>query len=269
MAIVHFALFKLNASFCFIAGKMDFQQVPIWTNREKINIVQFTDKYLSEDLAYGRNGHVVPFRLQFDAVLVKNYLEPPLLNSAVMRQVTYTEQWCVPVRGLKENVLSLYERADSAAHMRSVLSSEVYSRYTQRDVSLFERGIENVLNGTAPHALYGADQSTGSLMAVSSDKHLDWSLNKIPSYLARSLSRTNDTHDDSRNPVSFVGGVDGLVYFGEKNTLSPPHTEELDMYSINYLVWGEPKLWYYTPAEYLDPLYKLLHDLCQGEILLR
>ena len=52
-------------------------------------------------------------------------------------------------------------------------------------------------------------------------------------------------------------------------TLSPPHTERLDIFSVNYLLWGYPKIWYFCAKKDLDSLFTwiLLRDMVLADVI--
>ncbi|XP_001944412.2 probable lysine-specific demethylase 4B [Acyrthosiphon pisum] len=84
--------------------------------------------------------------------------------------------------------------------------------------------------------LYGADVS-GSI----TDKDVDvWNINKLGTIL-------DYVNEDYGNIIEGVNTA--YLYFGMWKSLFAWHTEDMDLYSINYLHEGYPKIWYSIPPE--------------------
>jgi [histone H3]-trimethyl-L-lysine9/36 demethylase len=89
---------------------------------------------------------------------------------------------------------------------------------------------------TSREALYGADISE-SLM----DKEQKiWNIGKLDNI----LNDLKDEHD-----IEIQGLNTPYLYFGMWKTSFARHTEDMDLYSISYLHFGEPKKWYVIPPE--------------------
>ncbi|XP_037070415.1 LOW QUALITY PROTEIN: probable lysine-specific demethylase 4B, partial [Pollicipes pollicipes] len=89
-------------------------------------------------------------------------------------------------------------------------------------------------NVTYVSPIYGADVS-GSLTDADCDV---WNINRLGTI----LDFVNKDYGRS------IAGVNtAYLYFGMWKTTFPWHTEDMDLYSINYLHYGAPKSWYAVP----------------------
>ncbi|RXG51210.1 putative lysine-specific demethylase 4B [Armadillidium vulgare] len=92
--------------------------------------------------------------------------------------------------------------------------------------------------------IYGADVS-GS---VSDPDLKEWNINKLGSI----LDYVNEDYG-----ISIDGVNTAYLYFGMWKTTFAWHTEDMDLYSINYLHFGAPKHWYAIPPEHGRRLERL------------
>ena len=89
--------------------------------------------------------------------------------------------------------------------------------------------------------IYGTDVS-GSL--TDPDVHV-WNMNKLDSIL--NLITEDNGVDEG---IYFEGVNTPYLYFGMWRTTFAWHTEDMDLYSINYLHFGAPKTWYAIPPKH-------------------
>lgn len=85
--------------------------------------------------------------------------------------------------------------------------------------------------------IYGAD-IPGTL--TDNDQKY-WNINCLPSIL-------NYINTDYRKKIAGVNTA--YLYFGMWKTLFSWHTEDMELYSINYLHFGAPKTWYAMPPQF-------------------
>ncbi|KXZ44918.1 hypothetical protein GPECTOR_60g695 [Gonium pectorale] len=89
-------------------------------------------------------------------------------------------------------------------------------------------------NVTLRPPLYGADV-LGSLYDEDC-KH--WNLRRLDTVLSRVLAAAGH---------SLPGVSEPYLYFGSWRSTFAWHTEDMDLYSVNYLHYGAPKQWYAIP----------------------
>lgn len=106
-------------------------------------------------------------------------------------------------------------------------------------------------NITFNPAIYGAD-IPGSIY----DKGVKyWNINHLNTIL-------DTLNTDSK--VKILGVNTAYLYFGMWKTTFPWHTEDMDLYSINYLHFGAPKSWYAVPPEHGKRLETLAKGFFSG-----
>ncbi|BFY99665.1 hypothetical protein BsWGS_02705 [Bradybaena similaris] len=99
-------------------------------------------------------------------------------------------------------------------------------------------------NVTFGAAIYGAD-----INGTVTDEDQDyWNINHLGSIL---------DHVKTDYGIKIEGVCTAYLYFGMWKTTFAWHTEDMDLYSINYLHFGAPKSWYVVPPEHGQRLERL------------
>ncbi|KAH9519676.1 hypothetical protein Btru_003298 [Bulinus truncatus] len=99
-------------------------------------------------------------------------------------------------------------------------------------------------NITFGAAIYGADIN-GS---ITDDDQDYWNINRLGTIL---------DHVKNDYGIQIEGVCTAYLYFGMWKTTFAWHTEDMDLYSINYLHFGAPKSWYSIPPEHGQRLERL------------
>ncbi|XP_034386137.1 lysine-specific demethylase 4C isoform X11 [Cyclopterus lumpus] len=125
---------------------------------------------------------------------------------------------------------------------RRLANSDMYCTPRYLNYEDLERKYWKNLTFVSP--IYGADVS-GSLYDEDVE---EWNIGHLNSIL-------DVIEEDSG--VSIQGVNTPYLYFGMWKTTFSWHTEDMDLYSINYLHFGEPKSWYAIPPEHGKRLERL------------
>ncbi|XP_047220872.1 lysine-specific demethylase 4C isoform X2 [Girardinichthys multiradiatus] len=130
----------------------------------------------------------------------------------------------------------------SVQEFRRLANSDMYCTPRYLNYEDLERKYWKNLTFVSP--IYGADVS-GSLY----DENIEeWNIGHLNSIL--------DVIEEDCG-VSIQGVNTPYLYFGMWKTTFSWHTEDMDLYSINYLHFGEPKSWYAIPPEHGKRLERL------------
>ncbi|XP_059614751.1 probable lysine-specific demethylase 4A [Phlebotomus argentipes] len=140
---------------------------------------------------------------------------------------------------------NLQRRSMTVKQFYELAMSERYITPKYFDYADLERKYWKNVTYIAP--IYGADVS-GSL----TDPDVkEWNINSLGTI----LDYVNKDYG-----ISISGVNTAYLYFGMWKTSFAWHTEDMDLYSINYLHFGAPKTWYAIPPKYGRRLEKLANS---------
>ncbi|KAL3271068.1 hypothetical protein HHI36_021567 [Cryptolaemus montrouzieri] len=144
-------------------------------------------------------------------------------------------------QGLYQQI-NIQKKAMTIQQYRELANSERYATPKHFDYEDLERKYWKNITYVAP--IYGADVS-GSL----TDEDVnEWNINRLGTI----LDFVNEDYG-----ISIEGVNTAYLYFGMWKTTFAWHTEDMDLYSINYLHFGAPKTWYAIPPEHGRRLERL------------
>ncbi|KAK2162027.1 hypothetical protein LSH36_106g06036 [Paralvinella palmiformis] len=128
------------------------------------------------------------------------------------------------------------------ADYEKVATSDKFQPPNHHDFEELERKYWK--NITFNHPVYGADVSA---TLTDEDQNI-WNIARLGTIL--------DSISDEYG-IKIEGVNTAYLYFGMWKTTFPWHTEDMDLYSINYLHFGAPKSWYAIPPEHGRRLERL------------
>ncbi|XP_069083917.1 lysine-specific demethylase 4A [Pleurodeles waltl] len=144
---------------------------------------------------------------------------------------------------------NIQKKPMSLRDFRRIANSDKYCTPRYSDFEDLERKYWKNLTFNPP--IYGADVN-GSLY----DKHVhEWNIGHLNTILDVVESEKGITIEGVNTPY---------LYFGMWKTSFAWHTEDMDLYSINYLHFGEPKSWYCVPPEHGKRLERLAKGFFPG-----
>lgn len=144
---------------------------------------------------------------------------------------------------------NIQKRAMTVKEFRRIANSDKFCTPHYDDFEELERKYWKNLTFNPP--LYGADVN-GSL--YDSDVE-EWNICHLGTIL--------DTVERD-NGITIEGVNTPYLYFGMWKTTFAWHTEDMDLYSINYLHFGEPKSWYCVSPEHGKRLERLAKGFFPG-----
>ncbi|ELT97210.1 hypothetical protein CAPTEDRAFT_153956 [Capitella teleta] len=190
------------------------------------------------------------------------YIESQGAHKAGLAKIIPPKEWCprrggyddldlmipAPISQMVTGCQGLYQQYNitkKPLHVKEfekLALSDKYKPPFHRDREELERKYWKNITFNQP--IYGADIS-GSL--YDPDQNI-WNINRLGSIL--------DCIDDEYQ-VKIEGVNTAYLYFGMWKTTFPWHTEDMDLYSINYVHFGAPKSWYAIPPEHGRRLERL------------
>ncbi|XP_060657349.1 probable lysine-specific demethylase 4B isoform X3 [Drosophila nasuta] len=141
--------------------------------------------------------------------------------------------------------INIQKKPLTVKQFSELASTERYATPKHFDFEDLERKYWKNITYVAP--IYGADVS-GSITDPDQDS---WNINRLGSIL--------DFVNKDYN-IQIDGVNTAYLYFGMWKTTFAWHTEDMDLYSINYLHFGAPKTWYVVPPEYGRRLEKVANQ---------
>ncbi|CAG9815127.1 unnamed protein product [Phaedon cochleariae] len=151
-------------------------------------------------------------------------------------------------QGLYQQI-NIQKKAMTVKQYQELANSERYATPRHFDYEDLERKYWKNITYVAP--IYGADVS-GSITDSDVD---EWNINKLGTI----LDLVNEDYG-----ISIEGVNTAYLYFGMWKTTFAWHTEDMDLYSINYLHFGAPKTWYAIPPEHGRRLERLANGFFPG-----
>jgi jumonji domain-containing protein 2 len=145
--------------------------------------------------------------------------------------------------------------------LKSMSLQEFYRKSKERaykgdkdDFMEIERNFwRSILGGTSGFGdpVYGADIK-GSLFDNSQLSHPSWNINELENLL-------------NLIKIEIPGVNTPMIYVGSWRAMFAFHVEDMDLYSINYLHYGEPKSWYSVPPTHRKRFESLAESFFQDE----
>ncbi|XP_062843618.1 lysine-specific demethylase 4A isoform X2 [Trichomycterus rosablanca] len=144
---------------------------------------------------------------------------------------------------------NIQKKPMTVREFRKTANSDKFCSPRYDDFEELERKYWKNLTFNPP--IYGADVN-GTLYDPGID---EWNVGRLNTIL--------DTveHDSG---ITIEGVNTPYLYFGMWKTTFAWHTEDMDLYSINYLHFGEPKSWYVVPPEHGKRLERLAKGFFPG-----
>ncbi|XP_072515879.1 lysine-specific demethylase 4B [Salminus brasiliensis] len=144
---------------------------------------------------------------------------------------------------------NIQKKSMTVGEYRKLANSKKYCTPQHKDFDDLERKYWKNLTFVSP--IYGADIS-GSLY----DKDItEWNIGHLNTLLDMVEQECGIVIEGVNTPY---------LYFGMWKTTFAWHTEDMDLYSVNYLHFGQPKSWYAIPPEHGKRLERLAQGFFPG-----
>ncbi|KAL4634777.1 lysine-specific demethylase 4B-like [Arapaima gigas] len=144
---------------------------------------------------------------------------------------------------------NIQKKSMTVGEYRKLANSKKYCTPPHKDFDDLERKYWKNLTFVSP--IYGADIS-GSLY---DEDVTEWNIGHLNTLLDMVEQECGIVIEGVNTPY---------LYFGMWKTTFAWHTEDMDLYSINYLHFGEPKSWYSVPPEHGKRLERLAQGFFPG-----
>ncbi|XP_034558558.1 lysine-specific demethylase 4A isoform X4 [Notolabrus celidotus] len=144
---------------------------------------------------------------------------------------------------------NIQKKAMTVREFRKIANSDKFCSPHYDDFEELERKYWKNVTFNPP--IYGADVN-GSLY---DPEVKEWNICRLDTIL--------DTVE-SESGITIEGVNTPYLYFGMWKTTFAWHTEDMDLYSINYLHFGEPKSWYCVPPEHGKRFERLAQGFFPG-----
>ncbi|XP_029988133.1 lysine-specific demethylase 4B isoform X4 [Sphaeramia orbicularis] len=144
---------------------------------------------------------------------------------------------------------NIQKKSMTVSEYRKLANSKKYCTPRHKDFDDLERKYWKNLTFVSP--IYGADVS-GSIY----DENIqEWNIGHLNTLLDMVEQECGIVIEGVNTPY---------LYFGMWKTTFAWHTEDMDLYSINYLHFGQPKSWYAVPPEHGKRLERLAQGFFPG-----
>ncbi|XP_067626369.1 uncharacterized protein [Eurosta solidaginis] len=147
-------------------------------------------------------------------------------------------------QGLYQQI-NIQKKPLTVKQFSELAATERYQTPKHFDYEDLERKYWKNITYVAP--IYGADVS-GSITDPDQDS---WNINRLGTI----LDYVNEDYG-----IQIDGVNTAYLYFGMWKTTFAWHTEDMDLYSINYLHFGAPKTWYVVPPDHGRKLEKVANQ---------